>query len=184
MLKLLEGDGVAMTTTELSTRLTVNGDVLEQVLQQLKAEERIRMSQNAWMAGSGASEDDLGRDGQQLLERIRAAGKDGFEADKEKVPGAQKVLRNLVRLGFAVALEGKIYYAAELYEQLLHDILAGFAVGDKFDISIARERTGLSRKYMIPLLNKMEADRWVRRADNDRIVMKTPGIDNSNSKAA
>ena len=184
LLKLLEGDGIAMTTTELSTRLTVNGDVLEQVLQQLKAEERIRMSQNAWMAGSGASEDDLGRDGQQLLERIRAAGKDGFEADKEKVPGAQKVLRNLVRLGFAVALEGKIYYAAEMYEQLLHDILAGFAVGDKFDISIARERTGLSRKYMIPLLNKMEADRWVRRADNDRIVMKMPGIDNSNSKAA
>ncbi|WP_211826873.1 selenocysteine-specific translation elongation factor [Kistimonas asteriae] len=176
ILKLLDGEGIAMTLVELSTRLSVNVAVMEQVLQGLKDEDKIRMSKDAWMAGGGASEDDLGHDGQQLLGRIRAAGKDGFEADKEKVVGGQKLLRNLVRLGFVVAFEGKIYYATELYDQLLRDILAGFGEGERFGINLARERTGLSRKYIIPLLNKMELDRWVRRDDNDRIVLKLPDV--------
>ncbi len=174
ILKLLDGEGIAMTLVELSTRLSVNVTVMEQVLLGLKAEDKVRMSKDAWMAGGGASEDDLGHDGQQLLARIRAAGRDGLEAEKEKIVGGQKLLRNLVRLGFVVALEGKIYYATELYEQLLRDILAGLTEGERFGINLARERTGLSRKYMIPLLNKMELDRWVRRDDNDRIVLKLP----------
>ncbi|GAA4651297.1 selenocysteine-specific translation elongation factor [Kistimonas scapharcae] len=174
ILKLLDGEGIAMTLGELSTRLSVNIAVMEQVLLGLKDEDRIRMSKDAWMAGGGASEDDLGQDGQQLLARIRGSGKDGFEADKEKIVGGQKLMRNLVRLGFVVALEGKIYYATELYDQLLRDILAGLGEGERFGINLARERTGLSRKYIIPLLNKMELDRWVRRDDNDRIVLKLP----------
>ena len=174
ILQLLAGEGIAMTLMELSTRLTVLPAVVEQVLLQLKADDKLRMSRDAWMVGSGASEDDLGHDGQQLLAHIRAAGKDGLEADKEKIPGAQKLLRNLVRLGFVVALEGRIYYSTELYQQLLTAILAGLAVGERFTINLARERTGLSRKYIIPLLNRMELDRWVRRDDTDRIVIKLP----------
>ena len=73
-----------------------------------------------------------------------------------------------------IALEGRIYYSAELYQQLLATILDGLAVGERFTINLARERTGLSRKYIIPLLNKMELDRWVRRDDTDRIVIKLP----------
>lgn len=174
ILTLLGTEGVAMTLMELSTRLAVLPAVVEQVLLQLKADDKLRMSRDAWMAGGGASEDDLGQEGQQLLARIRAAGKDGLEADKEKIPGAQKLLRNLVRLGFVIALEGRIYYSAELYQQLLATILDGLAVGERFTINLARERTGLSRKYIIPLLNKMELDRWVRRDDTDRIVIKLP----------
>ncbi|MGY0217787.1 selenocysteine-specific translation elongation factor [Endozoicomonadaceae bacterium StTr2] len=178
VLQSLEGEGIAMTAVELSTRLHVDTHietrVLEQILLTLKSEDKIRMSRDAWMAGGGASEDELGNDGRQLLARIRAAGKDGFEADKEKVVGGQKLLRNLTRLGFTVALEGKIFYATELYQELIQTILADLKAGERFGITLARERTGLSRKYIIPLLNKMELDRWVRRDDNDRIVLKVP----------
>ena len=174
-LKQLEGEGVAMTTVELSTRLTVDNGVMEQILLTLKTEDKVRMSREAWMAGGGASEDELGNDGRQLLQRIRTAGKDGFEADKEKVVGGQKLLRNLTRLGFITALEGKIFYATETYEELVKAILNGLTIGERFGINVPRERTGLSRKFIIPLLNKMELDRWVRRDDNDRIVMKLPG---------
>ncbi len=181
IVQTLNDNGLAMTTAELSTRLKLPSDLLDNILQRLKTDDKVRMSRMAWLAGGGASEDDLNRDGQQLLERIRSAGKEGFQADREKLPGAQKLLRDLVRLGFATALEGKIYYTTELYNQLVQDILAGYSVGDRFDIGQARERTGLSRKYMIPLLNKMETDRWVRRMDNERVVMKCP---ESNTLAA
>ncbi|PSW17987.1 selenocysteine-specific translation elongation factor, partial [Photobacterium swingsii] len=104
--------------------------------------------------------------------RMVAAGKQGYEADKEKIPGAQKELRNLVRLGFAVPMEGKIFYEKSLYEELIQDLLAGRNENERFTIAEARERTGLSRKYLIPVLNRLEADGWIKRVENDRQVLR------------
>ena len=167
-----DGEGTAMTLAEISTRLKISSPVLEQLLQTLKVEGKVRMSKDAWMAGAGASEDDLGADAQALLELIRKAERAGLEATKTKIPGAQKHLRNLVRLGFITAFEGKLYYTTELYHTLVSEVLDGYEVDTRFSIPQVKERTGLSRKYMIPLLNKMEMDGWVRRDDNERIVLK------------
>ncbi len=169
-----EGEGTAMTLAEMSTRLSVEAEVLEQLLQALKSEGKVRMSKDAWMAGGGASEDDLGADARALLDLIREADRAGLEAGKAKIPGAQKSLRNLARLGFITAFEGKIYYTTELYNKLVSEVLEGCKIGDRFSIPEVKERTGLSRKYMIPLLNRMELDGWVRRDENERIVLKTP----------
>ncbi|MDB2384523.1 selenocysteine-specific translation elongation factor [Endozoicomonas sp.] len=172
-----EGEGIAMTLAEMSTRLSVEGVVLEQLLHALKSDGKVRMSKEAWMAGAGASEDDLGPEAQALLELIRDAGRAGLEAGKAKIPGAQKHLRNLVRLGFLTAFEGKIYYTTDLYATLISEVLDGFEVNSRFSIPEVKERTGLSRKYMIPLLNRMALDGWVRRDDNERIVLKIPDED-------
>ena len=171
------GESVAMTQGEISSRLSIEGQVLEPLLQQLKQEEKLHMKRDAWMQGAGASEDDLGADARALLKLIDEAGKEGFEATKVKVPGAQKLLRNLVRQGFATPFEGKIYYTSELYNRLVEDILSGLQREERFALSHVKERTGLSRKYMIPLLNRMELDGWVRRDDNDRIVLQLPEPD-------
>lgn len=169
-----EGEGTAMTQAEISTRLGVAGQVLEPLLQQLKGEGKVRLSKEAWMAGGGASEDDLGAEARALLELIRKADRAGLEATRVKIPGAQKSLRNLVRLGFITAFEGKIYYTTELYQQLISEVMDGFAIAERFTIPQVKERTGLSRKYIIPLLNRMELDGWVRRDENERIVLKIP----------
>ena len=47
-------------------------------------------------------------------------------------------------------------------------------MGDTLTIAAAKSRTGLSRKYVIPLLNRMESDGLVRRSGNDRIVTARP----------
>ena len=172
-----ECEGTAMTLAEMSTRLTIESSVLEQLLKALKADGKVRMSKDAWMAGAGASEDDLGAEAQGLLELIRDADRTGLEAGKAKISGAQKHLRNLVRLGFVTAFEGKIYYTTELYKTLISEVLSGCEINGRFSIPEVKERTGLSRKYMIPLLNKMELDGWVRRDDNERIILKIPGED-------
>ena len=168
------GESIAMALGEISSRLGIDSQMLEPLLLELKQEEKLHMSRDAWMLGGGASEDDLGADAQALLKLIQDAGRSGFEATKVKVSGAQKLLRNLSRQGFITAFEGKIYYTTELYNRLVEEILAGLNQGDRFGIPLVKERTGLSRKYMIPLLVRMELDGWVRRDDNDRIVMKTP----------
>ena len=171
------GESVAMTRGEISSRLGIEGQVLAPLLQQLKQEEKLHMKRDAWMQGAGASEDDLGADARALLKMIDDAGKEGFEATKVKVPGAQKLLRNLVRQGFVTPLEGRIYYTSELYSRLVKDILAGLQCEQRFALAHVKERTGLSRKYMIPLLNRMELDGWVRRDDNERIVLQLPKAD-------
>ena len=70
-----------------------------------------------------------------------------------------------------VPLEGGICYARPVFEELAARVLAGRAKGDRFSIPEAKERTGLSRKYMIPLLNRMEKDGLLKRDGDVRTVL-------------
>jgi selenocysteine-specific elongation factor len=49
--------------------------------------------------------------------------------------------------------------------------LDGLSSGAAFSIPEAKERVGLSRKYIIPLLNRMEEDNLVRREGDQRVVV-------------
>jgi selenocysteine-specific elongation factor len=112
--------------------------------------------------------------GRQLLRDLQSGGERGLELSKLKVQGARKELRNLARAGLAVALEGDIYYGKQVYLELVRRCLAGLSVGSTFTIALTKERTGLSRKYVIPLLNRMERDGFVKRSGNDRLVTALP----------
>lgn len=70
-----------------------------------------------------------------------------------------------------VPLEGGIFYAKETYDGIASEILAGRKPGDTFSIPEAKERTGLSRKYMLPLLNRLEKDGRLKREGDARVVL-------------
>ncbi len=112
--------------------------------------------------------------GRQLLRELRAGGSRGLEASKLKVAGARKELRNLVRVDVAVSLDGEIYYEKQSYLELVKTCLGDLKAGDILTIAETKNRTRLSRKYVIPLLNRMESDGFVKRSGNDRIVTRTP----------
>ncbi|PSW15501.1 selenocysteine-specific translation elongation factor [Photobacterium rosenbergii] len=169
---VLKQGQIDLSAIELSGKVQMDASPLTAVLDLFVVEGKLRKSNEHYSLGCGQNEAQLSPTAKKILEHMEQAGKQGYEADKEKIPGAQKELRNLVRLGFAVPMEGKIYYLASLYEELVHDLLQGYSEGERFAISEARERTGLSRKYMIPLLNRMEADGWIKRVENDRQVLK------------
>ncbi|WEM45292.1 selenocysteine-specific translation elongation factor (plasmid) [Photobacterium sp. DA100] len=169
---ILKQGQIDLSSIELSGKLQMAVAPLSAVLDELVQEGKIRQCNELYSLGSGQNEAQLSPTAKKILEHMEQAGKQGYEADKERIPGAQKELRNLVRLGFAVPMEGKIYYLASIYEGLVQDLLRHRQEGERFAISEARERTGLSRKYMIPLLNRMEADGWIKRVDNDRQVLK------------
>ncbi len=85
-------------------------------------------------------------------------------------------MNTLVRLGRVVPLEDGIFYAKETYDLLGAAILAGRAKGDRISIPEAKERTGLSRKYTLPLLNRMEKDGLLKRDGDVRVVLQAPAI--------
>ncbi|MFM4743117.1 selenocysteine-specific translation elongation factor [Aeromonas dhakensis] len=190
--------GEPLSAAELATRFGIALPVTHALLQQLKSEQLIRLHHDKWQPGSGESEDDLGEEAQLVLKVVRDQGKEGYEPGKlgpggvvldpfitRQLPAAlqqgllqkgalQKQLRNLARLKYLVQLDGPIYYDAELYNQMVAEVLAGQQVGDLIDMASFKEITGLSRKYAIPFCLRMEMDGWVRREENERRVLRLP----------
>ena len=123
---------------------------------------------------AGAEAPQVSPMGRQLLRDLSAGGIRGLELSKLKMAGARKELRNLVRADLAVALEGDIYYQKRIYLELVRSCLADLGVGGILTIARTKERTGLSRKFVIPLLNRMEKDGFVERSGDERVVTGKP----------
>ncbi|WP_299012852.1 selenocysteine-specific translation elongation factor [uncultured Photobacterium sp.] len=170
---ILKQEQIDLSANELSGKLQLPIATLTALLQQMVEEGKLRQNGELFSLGNGRSETQLSPVAKQILERMSQAEKQGYEAEKEKIPGAQKELRNLVRLGFAVPMEGKIYYEKSIYDSFVTDLIEGREIDERFTIADARERIGLSRKYMIPVLNRMESDGWIKRIENDRQVLRT-----------
>lgn len=114
---------------------------------------------------------ELSKLGKKIMSLLKSTGDKGLQLKEITDPGARKELRNLVRIEKVIPLEGEIYYSRERFDEITKRILEGRKAGDIFSISEAKERTGLSRRYMIPLLNKMEDLKMVRRDGDARVVL-------------
>ncbi len=102
-----------------------------------------------------------------MLEKQKNAG---LQLKEIPEPGARSELRNLARMEKVVALEGDIYFSRESFDALARVILEGLDAGTSFSIPEAKEKTGLTRRYMIPFLNKMEEKGLVKRDGDSRVV--------------
>jgi hypothetical protein len=114
---------------------------------------------------------ELSKLGKKIMSMLEATSDKGLQLKEITDPGARKELRNLVRIEKVVPLEGEIYFSRERFDEITGKILSDKKTGDVFSIPEAKERTGLSRRYMIPVLNKMEEKKLVRREGDARVVL-------------
>ena len=155
------------TLEELDAAIPVK--VRPELLKRLCAEQKLSAEGSLYkQAGQGST---LSKSAQQLLQLALKAGVDGIEIDKIQQPQVRKDARDLVKLGHLVVLEGFLHYHHTVYEKAVGAILKGKKQGDIITIADARTASGLSRKYVIPLLNILEKNGKVKRQDNDRIVL-------------
>jgi selenocysteine-specific elongation factor len=159
---------------ELATKLRGNSESLLRLV----AGELVKGGGLALRGGilfpPGAEAPQVSPMGRQLLRDLKAGGIRGLELSKLKVAGARKELRNLVRADLALALDGDIYYEKQTYLDLVRRCLADLEIGGILTIARTKETSGLSRKYVIPLLNRMERDGFVKRSGDDRVVTAKP----------
>ncbi|QBF83695.1 selenocysteine-specific translation elongation factor [Shewanella maritima] len=172
ILMLLAEPAAAITSAEFVSRLKLSPVTIDLVLQRLKAQEKVHLSFDTWVAEQGMSEDDLCPASQSLLAKVRDAERAGIAADKQLVGNDKKLIKNLARLKYVTLLDDHIYYDTQLYNQLVEDVLSGCEKLDLLSMAQIKDRSHLSRKYAIPLANRMERDGWVRRQENDRLVLK------------
>ncbi|PSV38569.1 MULTISPECIES: selenocysteine-specific translation elongation factor [unclassified Photobacterium] len=171
-IQTLLSDGISMSSAEIATRLRINEAVIDILMQQLKLQEKVHVSYGKWCLGQGDNEDELPPVAQEILQQIRELGKAGLELNKVTVAGGKKWLRQLSHQKYITALDDTIYFDMGLYLDLVKAVIAEHQPQDRISMGDIKDRTELSRKYSIPLANRMEKDGWVRRDGDERIILK------------
>lgn len=168
ILKLAEKSQVGFTAEEIDIPLPLK--LKTDILQLLCSQNKLEKNAHRYLL-RGKNSQTLSANAQKILALALKAGTVGIEVDKLQVPQAKKEVRDLVLLDKLILLENFLYFHKDVYNAVCAKIMAGKKSGDVITISEARERTELSRKYIIPILNLLEKEKKVKRSENDRIVL-------------
>ena len=174
LMKLASESG-GVRREELAGKLGAPSGAADIIIKKLTGEGKLTDREGNLFAGSGPAEIELSKTAEQIISKAEAGGRAGLDLGKSPIPGARKEMRPLVRAGLMVPLTENLFYTVKNYNELTGSVLKGMQPGDTFDIAHAKNRTGLSRKYIIPLLNKMEEQGLVERDGNLRRVMNAGG---------
>lgn len=168
ILKGAEKSTVGFTAEELDIPIPLKLKI--DILQLLCSQNKLEKKAHRYIL-KGKSSEKLSANAEKILALALKAGTAGIEADKLTIPQSKKEIRDLVTLNKLVLLEKFLYFHKDVYDKVAAQIMTGKKAGDIISIAEAREKTGLSRKYIIPVLNILEKDKKVKRSENDRIVL-------------
>jgi len=110
-----------------------------------------------------------------LLDAARAAGLEGLDPSRSAPAGTdarlrERVARLLVSEG-ALRRVGDALVLGEALDALKAEVRRRWPSGARLDVGAFKELTGLSRKYVIPLLEYLDREKITRRSGADRVVM-------------
>jgi selenocysteine-specific elongation factor len=151
----------------------------ERVLADLAAAGRVRLVPDAVSAARHEVRLSPGEEEarQLLLETAQAAGLAGVEvpALAERSKRDAKLLERVARVLIAERVLGRVGEGLLVHrdhlEALKQRVRERWPAGSKIEVAAFKELTGLSRKYVIPLLEYLDRERVTRRAGNDRLVL-------------
>jgi len=169
----------ALGREELKSRVFARAaeGALERVLAELAAEGSIRVGADGVALAGHSVRLSAGEESarEALLQGALAGGYRGLE-DAGALPGhdrgaLERMARLLVGSGELQRLgEGLLLHRQRL-DELKAEIRQRWPPGSRLDVAGFKELTGLSRKYVIPLLEFMDRERVTRRSGNDRVVL-------------
>lgn len=154
---------------ELESASGLGSDACSALLADLETEKTLDRAGPRWIRpGPGPK---LGKEEARLEALLIRADAEGVEPGRN-VPGQDgRTLKTLCALGRAVSLDTGVFWHLSVYERLSEAVLSGRAAGERFSVGQAKDRTGLSRKYILPLLNRMEDEDLVKREGDVRVVL-------------
>jgi len=171
----------AMPREELRGRAFGDAPVVafERVLADLAAAGRVRLLPDAVAAARHEVRLSAGEEEarQLLVETARASGLSGVElpALAERSKRDVKLLERVARVLATERVLGRVgeglLVHREHLEALKLQVRERWPAGSKIEVGAFKDLTGLSRKYVIPLLEYLDREKVTRRAGNDRIVL-------------
>jgi len=171
----------AMPREELRGRLFARcpPGAFERVLDDLSGAGQIRVVQDG-LALRGhvvelTSEEQAARTA--LIEVATRAGLEGLDragaaAAARLEPGlAQRVLRVLLAERVLTRVGESLLVHRPALETLAAEVRGRWPAGSRVDVAAFKELTGLTRKYLIPLLEYLDREKVTRRSGNERVVL-------------
>ena len=154
---------------EISHTAGADTDITKIIISEIQKNISLIEKEGKYFVSESVSAETLTDDKKRILSQLKAKGAEGMELDKIKDSVLTGKLKELVKLGFAVIMDGNIIYHLEIYNSLKAKIIRLFDTRERITIADAKECTALSRKYLIPLLNKIEHDGFVKRLGDFRV---------------
>ncbi len=166
---------------ELRSRVfaTAPGASFERVLEELESTGKVRLAPDVIALASHEVRLSAGEEEARelLLSAANAAGLAGVDvpavAERSGRDAAllDRVARVLVRESLLERVGRGLLVHREILDALKKDVLERWPPGSRLDVGGFKELTGLSRKYVIPLLEYLDRQRVTRRAGNDRLIL-------------
>jgi len=154
---------------EISDKSGVDFEICTLLMKDIQKEETLIEKDGRYFTRESVTADTLPDSKKRILEMVKRNGGDGIELDKVKDDIQKKEIGDLIKLNFLVSLDGNIIYHKLVYEEMKKSILELFNTMDKITISEAKDAVNLSRKYIIPLLNRIENEGLLKRLGDFRM---------------
>ncbi len=87
-----------------------------------------------------------------------------------QIAGGKEIIDFLIQEGEIVKLSDGILLESKNYDIIKNKLIDFLKINGSISISQVRELLGISRKYIIPLLNKMDEEKITQRKENVRIL--------------
>jgi len=111
--------------------------------------------------------DEIGDSEREFLQQVLQKGIEGI--NPKDFPRHRNIIDKLIKTEHLVVIDKELIWHSDVFTQYTHRIMAHFEKNKELTIQQAKEITGLSRKYMIPLLNAMEQKNLIKRYGDVRI---------------
>ncbi|HPA71949.1 MAG TPA: selenocysteine-specific translation elongation factor [Spirochaetota bacterium] len=158
-----------LNLAELAGKTGIDQELVRLLIPGVMKAEPIVEKDGRYFSGSAVTEETLPPDRKKALTSLAAAGREGLELTRIEDERQKAAVKDLIRLGFAVSLDGNIILHRDEYGALKKAVMALLDGRDRISIPEVRDATGLSRKYLIPLLNRVETDGLIKRIGDFRM---------------
>jgi selenocysteine-specific elongation factor len=160
---------VGLNIKELSDSSGISPEICKELMPRVMEDNTIIEKDGRYFSGDSITEETLPKESRKLLDEILKKSTAGIELNKEQNDLRKKTIKELIRMDFLISLDGNIIYHRDIYNSLKEKIMDLFATMEKISISDARDAIDISRKYMLPLLNRIERDGLLKRVGDFRI---------------
>jgi selenocysteine-specific elongation factor len=154
---------------EISDSSGVPFDICSLLIKDIVASETLVEKDGRYFTGDSITPENLPESKKRILADVLKSGGEGIEIDRLKDDIMKKEVKDLIKLDFLVSLDGNIIYHRDVYNDMKRKVLTLFDTRDKITVPEAKDAVDLSRKYILPLLNRIESDGLIKRLGDFRI---------------
>jgi len=90
-----------------------------------------------------------------------------------QIPGSEEIARFMCRQNMLIELPEGILLERKHYQNIKTEIINFLRSNGSISIQQVRQLFGFSRKYVLPLLSKLEEEKVLRRQGDIRVLVET-----------